>query len=125
MTFQPCGFVRNRCICGGVGFVKRIRSKALHFRKDRQCSCFIYTTAYTALDCNIAVFVNKAVYENFLFTLHYIDLLFRHCTPHNVCPAKGIAGKRSENLHYLLLINYTAVGNLKYILKHWVLVGYF
>ena len=51
-----------------------------------------------------------AVDEVLPLFFHYLHLFLGNSTPNNVGPAKRVATNLLNNLHYLFLVNYTAIG---------------
>ena len=107
-----------------MGFIESVGCKAFHFIINGICGLFVNTTSYAAVNNNIAVFIGKTVNENVSFLFHYGVLFLAHCTAHNICSSEAVTCKSTENLHYLFLIDNTAVGYFKNFFEHWVLIAY-
>ena len=93
-----------------MALIEGVRSKAFHLREYLARGFCVYSSAHAAVYGDVSVFVSHAVYEYLTLTLHYILFLFAHCAANDVCASEAVARKLAENLHNLLLIDYTAVG---------------
>ena len=94
--------------------VERIGAEALHIIKNFVCRLLVHSVCNRACAQNIAVFILFAVNKELPLPLHNIMLFLCHCAAHNVRPAEGIARKRAEDLHYLLLVHNAPVGDREY-----------
>ena len=114
MAFKVCRSVSHKGICRGVRLVERIGAEALHIIKNFVCRLLVHSVCNRACAQNIAVFILFAVNKELPLPLHNIMLFLCHCAAHNVRPAEGIARKRAEDLHYLLLVHNAPVGDREY-----------
>ena len=104
-----------------MGFIKGILGEIHHLIIDVVGNRLAYPLRYTAGN----PFFLIAVYEVLPLLLHDRLLLLAHGTPYKIGPAKGIASKVTHYLHNLLLVYYTAVGDVEYGLQIGVAVFYF
>ncbi len=91
-----------------MGFVKGIFGKIHHILIDAARRFFVNPLGYAAGNLFRFVSVNKV--RPLLF--HHRLLLFTHGTAHQIAPPQGVASQITDNLHYLLLVNDTAIGRL-------------
>ena len=102
---------------GGIGssmrFIKGVRGKIFYLLKQCLGNLLVNSTVDTALDNLFPVFVLKTENKYISLLLTDIVLFLGHGAAHYVRTPKGIACKLPEYGHYLLLINYTAVGYIQ------------
>ena len=111
--FQIAGFVGHHCVHRRMGFVEGILSKGFHIGKNRFCRRLGNPLSDTAGNLYIAVFVQLSVDKIFLFLQHDVFFLFTHGAAHDVGAAEAVACQVADNLHHLLLIHKTAVGDVQ------------
>ena len=87
-----------------MGLVEGIGSKARHLAENVLSHLFGH------------VVLHRSRNEDIPLLFHNIVLFLCHGTAHKVGSAIGIARHFAANLHYLLLINYAAAGNVQDIL---------
>ena len=94
-------------------FIECIRSKACHLVKNliRNILGDAVRNTSNAVDRAIRVFI--AVNKSFTLVFKHRMFLFCHSSPDNIRTSIGIPCKTAEYLHYLLLIDYAAVGNVQ------------
>ena len=114
MALKVCRSVSHKGICCGVRLVERIGAEALHIVKNFVCRLLVHSVRNSARAQNISVFILFAVNKELPLPLHNVVLFLCHCASHNVRPAEGIARKRAEHLHYLLLVHNAPVGDREY-----------
>ena len=108
-TAEPGCLIGNYGIGRRVGFVKGIFGEINHLIKDLICHLLGYTTFYAAIHTLGLIAIDKILP---LF-LHHVPFFLGHGTSYQVAPAKGVPGQFHDDLHYLFLINDTAVGGRK------------
>ena len=116
-AFQICRIVGKISIARRMGFIEGILGKGCHIVIYFLRRLLGHAVIYTAGHLDVSVFILFAVDEVLPLAFHDILFLFTHGTSYNIGSAEGITCKFSENLHYLFLINYTAVGDIKNIFK--------
>ena len=104
-------------------FIERVGCKALHLAENRDSRSSVDPAAHTALDNYFAAVFGQSVYEDLALALHYVVLLFAHGAAHYIRAAEAVARKLAENLHYLLLVHYAAVGYVENIFQRRVLIS--
>ena len=97
----------------GVAFVEGVLGKGVHIVKYTGGGFFVHSVSYTARHTDAAVVVQLAVDEALTGLRHILGLFFAHSAAHLVGAAHGEARKPLHDLHYLLLINYAAVGHIE------------
>ena len=96
-----------------MGFVKGIRGKVFHLGVNIRGNFLADAPADAAIHLYLAVFIRQAMDKDLVLPLHHRLFLFRHGAAHNIGPTQGITGQGAKNLHYLFLVNNTAVGNVE------------
>ncbi len=84
-----------------MGLIERIGGKAFHFVKYFIGNFF----GYAVFSCSL----NKDT----AFLQHFGCLFLCHCSADKIRSAVGISRHFAAYLHYLLLVNYAAVGNVQ------------
>ena len=83
------------------------------------CRCFIHAVGHSARHVFLS-FVpvkNTAVEEDFSLFFKLFEILLCNATSHDVCATKGISRHLLSNLHDLLLIDNTSIGDFKDFLE--------
>ena len=93
-----------------MGFIECIFRKAHHGIKYPIRHLRRYSLADTA--GHALSFVSE--YKIIPLLFHHIVLFLTHGTAHQIRAAQGISSQVADDLHYLLLIHYTAIGRLQY-----------
>ena len=117
MAFQPCRLISNISIGGGMRFIEGVRCKGGHLIKELVGNFFIHAPLDCSLTLHRAILMYQSIYEIFALLLHDLMLLFGHGAAHNIRAAIGVARQLAEDLHHLLLIDHTAVGDIQNILQ--------
>ena len=112
MAFQPCRLISNISIGGGMRFIEGVRCKGGHLIKELVGNFFIHAPLDCSLTLHRAILMDQSIYEIFALLLHDLMLLFGHGAAHNIRAAIGVARQLAEDLHHLLLIDHTAVGDI-------------
>ena len=105
MCFEIGCLIWHICISRCMRFVKGIGSKAGHFIKNFCSYLFAYTVFCTA------------VYKMWAFSSHNISFFLCHSTAHEVWLTIAVTCQSTAYLHYLFLVNNTAICNFQNILQ--------
>ena len=110
---QVSGLICHYRIGCGVGLVEGIGCKGHHVVEYGLRSFPGYAVSDASGDLNVSLFIQLAVDEEFLFLHHDLVLLLGHGTAHQVGSSVAVSSQVSYDLHYLLLVYETAVGNVQ------------
>ena len=113
IVFEPGCLISNDSVTGGVRLIKGIFGKIHHSVIDAGSDILIDSAGDTSRDILLGV----SVHEVAALLFHDLLLLFAHRAAHQVASAQGVAAQIADDLHNLLLINYTSVCGLQDGLK--------
>ena len=119
VIFQPRRLIGHHGVAHGVGLVEGVVCKVQHLVKDVVCHLLGHAVGGTAAD----VFLRVAEDEVLPLGFQHVKLLFGHGPAHHVGLAQTVASQQAENLHDLLLIDNTAVGDRKHLFQQRMLVS--
>ena len=103
-----------------MGFVEGIGSEVRHLVEDPAGGLLRDPVSDAARYPLLGVSVNEVL----PLLLHHLRLFLGHGSPHQVRPAQAVACQLLDDLHYLLLVNDTAVGGLQDRLQLRALIGH-
>ena len=111
MDLQIAGLISQHRICRRMGLVECVFREAYHLVEDLLCGIFRHTVSHTSCDLHIAVIIGLAMDKVLFFLQHNVHLFLTHGTAHQVGTSIGITAQIAHDLHDLLLIHQTAIGN--------------
>ena len=113
MCLEVGSAVGNDGVGCRMGFIEGVGGKGAHLVK--QLICYLLTDAVgnTADTLDRAVLLFGSPDKVFALLLHDLVLLFGHGAAHQVRPSVGIASQLAADLHDLLLIDDTSVGDIQ------------
>ncbi len=108
---------RDEGVANRVGLIERVFCKVAHLVVEFFGDFPFHAVIYGAYAFCFSVFVLFAVDKVSPLLFHDLGLFLAHGAPYYVGSAVRVARKPSEYLHYLLLINDTAVGYRQYFFE--------
>ena len=119
MGFQISRLINHLGVTSRMRLVKRIFCKINHLIKDLIGRVLVDPIPLCTRNNNISRFIHRTVQKNLTLAFHHVRFFLAHRTAHKIGPRIGVSGQRAHNLHYLLLIDDTAICHLQNWFQLW------